>query len=169
LKLRRVAGFRSASIAAFARQSLDPACAVISDGLACFAAVKDAGHHVGRRHQSDLVPESGGLTCQVVCPRAGLHSHQTWTQPPEERQNLRPPELPAQNNSPVAIDAMHLKDGPGQIEADGDRLIRGWLPSNGLLRSPSLAHRDAVRWGPSTPSMADKVSLSQIPRVQAPL
>ena len=43
LKLRRVAGFRSASIAAFAKQSLDPACAVISDGLACFAAVTGAG------------------------------------------------------------------------------------------------------------------------------
>jgi hypothetical protein len=43
LKLRRVAGFRSASIAAFARQSLDPACAVVSDGLACFNAVTGAG------------------------------------------------------------------------------------------------------------------------------
>ena len=43
LKLRRVAGFRSASIADFARQSLDPACAVISDGLACFAAVTSVG------------------------------------------------------------------------------------------------------------------------------
>jgi hypothetical protein len=43
LKLRRVAGFRSASIAAFAEQSLDPAYAVVSDGLACFAAVTGAG------------------------------------------------------------------------------------------------------------------------------
>jgi len=43
LKLRRVAGFRSTSIAAFARQSLDPACAFVSDGLACFAAVTAAG------------------------------------------------------------------------------------------------------------------------------
>ena len=43
MKLRRVVGFRNASIAAFAKQSLGPACAVVSDGLACFAAVKDAG------------------------------------------------------------------------------------------------------------------------------
>jgi transposase-like protein len=43
LKLRRVAGFRSASIAAFAKRSLDPACAIVSDGLACFNAVTDAG------------------------------------------------------------------------------------------------------------------------------
>ena len=43
LKLRRVAGFRSASITTFAKQSLDPASAVVSDGLACFAAVTGAG------------------------------------------------------------------------------------------------------------------------------
>jgi ribosomal protein L37AE/L43A len=43
LKLRRVAGFRNTAIAAFARQALDPACTVVSDGLACFAAVTDAG------------------------------------------------------------------------------------------------------------------------------
>jgi transposase-like protein len=43
MQLRRVVGFRNASIAAFAKQSLGPACAVVSDGLACFAAVKDAG------------------------------------------------------------------------------------------------------------------------------
>ena len=42
LKLRRVAGFRSASIAAFAKQSFDATCAVVSDGLACFAAVTAA-------------------------------------------------------------------------------------------------------------------------------
>ena len=34
LKLRRVAGFRSAAITAFAKQSLDPSSNVVSDGLA---------------------------------------------------------------------------------------------------------------------------------------
>jgi transposase-like protein len=43
LKLRRVTGFRSTSIKAFAKQSLDPASTVVSDGLACFAAVTGAG------------------------------------------------------------------------------------------------------------------------------
>lgn len=43
LKLRRLAGFRSDSIAAFAKRGLEPTCAVVSDGLACFAAVTDAG------------------------------------------------------------------------------------------------------------------------------
>ena len=43
LKLRRVASFCNHSISIFAKCSLDPACAVVSDGLACFGAVADAG------------------------------------------------------------------------------------------------------------------------------
>ncbi len=43
LKLRRVVGFRSASITAFAKQGLEHASAVVSDGLACFSAVTGAG------------------------------------------------------------------------------------------------------------------------------
>jgi len=43
LKLRRVAAFCSQAISTFAKRSLDPNCEVISDGLACFGAVTDAG------------------------------------------------------------------------------------------------------------------------------
>jgi transposase-like protein len=43
MKLRRVAGFSGSSISAFARRSLDPDCAVVSDGLHCFTSVTDAG------------------------------------------------------------------------------------------------------------------------------
>ena len=43
LKLRRVTGFCSRAISGFAKRSLEPACEVVSDGLACFAAVTDAG------------------------------------------------------------------------------------------------------------------------------
>ena len=43
LKLRRVASFCTRSIAMFAKRSLDPACQVVSDGLACFGGVTDAG------------------------------------------------------------------------------------------------------------------------------
>lgn len=44
LKLRRVAGFTGqAAISRFALRSLDPSCAVVSDGLACFGHVSDAG------------------------------------------------------------------------------------------------------------------------------
>ena len=43
LKLRRVTSFCAASIAGFAKRSLDPDCAVVSDGLQCFASVTYAG------------------------------------------------------------------------------------------------------------------------------
>jgi hypothetical protein len=35
LKLRRVASFYNGAISGFAKRSLDPACEIVSDGLAC--------------------------------------------------------------------------------------------------------------------------------------
>ena len=43
LKLRRVASFCNHAISIFAKRSLDPACEVVSDDLACFGAVAKAG------------------------------------------------------------------------------------------------------------------------------
>ena len=43
LKLRRVTSFCSHSMAAFAKTSLAPGCAVVSDGLRCFGGVAEAG------------------------------------------------------------------------------------------------------------------------------
>ena len=43
LKLRRVTGFSGSSISAFAKRSLGPDCAVVTDGLRCFTSVTDAG------------------------------------------------------------------------------------------------------------------------------
>ncbi len=43
IKLRRVKSFCSHSLAAFAKASLEPSCAVVSDGLRCFAGVVEAG------------------------------------------------------------------------------------------------------------------------------
>jgi hypothetical protein len=43
LKLRRVVSFCNDAISGFAKRSLDPKCEVVSDGLACFGAVTDAG------------------------------------------------------------------------------------------------------------------------------
>jgi ribosomal protein L37AE/L43A len=43
LKLRRVTSFCNHAVSAFAKRSLDPNCTVVSDGLACFGAVADAG------------------------------------------------------------------------------------------------------------------------------
>jgi hypothetical protein len=43
LKLRRVTSFCNHALSTFAKRSLDPTCEVVSDGLACFSAVADAG------------------------------------------------------------------------------------------------------------------------------
>ena len=43
LKLRRVSSFCTHALSGFARRSLDPGCEVVSDGLACFGAVTEAG------------------------------------------------------------------------------------------------------------------------------
>ena len=43
LKLRRVTSFCNHALSAFAKRGLDPKCEVVSDGLACFGAVTDAG------------------------------------------------------------------------------------------------------------------------------
>src|SRR6201996_4540612 len=43
LKLRRVTSFCNHAISGFAKRSLDPSCEVVSDGLACFGAVAQAG------------------------------------------------------------------------------------------------------------------------------
>jgi hypothetical protein len=61
VKLTPVSGFTSKAIADWAKANLTPGCAVISDGLACFAAVIEAGceHQaiiVGGRKSKD-VPE----------------------------------------------------------------------------------------------------------------
>ena len=43
LRLRRVSSFCAHALSGFARRSLDPGCEVVSDGLACFGAVTEAG------------------------------------------------------------------------------------------------------------------------------
>jgi hypothetical protein len=58
-KLTPVSGFTSEAISQWAQSNLTPGTAVHSDGLGCFAAVKDAGcdHHVevvGQRKPRDL-------------------------------------------------------------------------------------------------------------------
>lgn len=59
VKVTPVPAFTSEAISTWARANLMPGCAVLSDGLACFAAVTEAGcaHHVevvGQRKPRDL-------------------------------------------------------------------------------------------------------------------
>ena len=61
LKLRRINGFRRKEVEKLARRSLDPGSNVVSDGLACFRGVTDAGctHqpiHTGSGRKAALAP-----------------------------------------------------------------------------------------------------------------
>ena len=61
LKLRRVASFCSHALAGFAKRSLDPNCEGISDGLACFGAVKEAGC----KHEMIKIGSAGPAAARV--------------------------------------------------------------------------------------------------------
>ncbi len=69
IKMAPVPGFTRQAIADWAQSDLSPNCLVISDGLACFAGVTDAGcqHQaviVGTRKPKDL-PEFGWINTIV--------------------------------------------------------------------------------------------------------
>jgi len=58
-KITPVTGFSSEALGAWARENLDPGCAVLSDGLACFRSVTTAGCSyeaivTGGKHPNDL-------------------------------------------------------------------------------------------------------------------
>src|SRR5262245_12994694 len=88
----------------------------------------DVRLHVLRRHQSHLMPKRAQLPRPVVRRRAGLQANQTGRQSTEERQNLRTPNLLAQNRRSLCIDPMHLKNMLRQVQPDRSNLAHGWLP-----------------------------------------
>src|SRR3954466_6160690 len=69
LKLRRVASFCNHALAGVAKRSLDPNCEVVSDGLACFGAVKEAGC----KHQVIKTGSGPAVRIQVGQHRARQH------------------------------------------------------------------------------------------------
>jgi hypothetical protein len=58
---------------------------------------------------------------------AGLHRDNAGREPLEERKQIRPPQPAPQHRATLGIDAVDLKDGLGEIEAD-DGDSHGWLP-----------------------------------------
>jgi hypothetical protein len=59
---------------------------------------------------------------------AGLHADQAGRQTGEEGDHPAAAETSPEDDVTYRIDAMHLEDMLGQIEADGRKLHRGWLP-----------------------------------------
>ena len=50
---------------------------------------------------------------------AGLHRDNAGREPLEEREQIRPPQAAPQHRATFGIDAVDLKDGLGEIKADG--------------------------------------------------
>ncbi len=80
----------------------------------------------------------------MVRARAGFYPHQARPETFEEPKNLRAPQLAANDDPPLRVDAVNLEYTLRQIEADDDRLVHGWLPSAECFAAPTLAHRDAA-------------------------
>src|SRR5262245_64314758 len=74
------------------------------------------------------MPKRAQLPPPVVRRRARLQANQTGRQSTEERQNLRTPNLLAQNRRSLCIDPMHLKNMLRQVQPDRSNLAHGWLP-----------------------------------------
>jgi hypothetical protein len=99
------------------------------------------------RDQPRVMAELGDLARPVMRRRAPLHPDQAARHFGKERRNLPPAHRATQRHCPIASTPCTLKHGFGQIQPNRCNLLRGWLPSVGVVDNPILAHR--CREGPS--------------------
>jgi hypothetical protein len=100
--------------------------------------------------------ESLKLSCPMMRRRTGLKADQTWLKPPEQRQKLIAPYLPAKDGLPLSIDPMNLENVLGDVEADrGNLHLDGPFPLM-VTDSTILAHCDAVGSGAVHPITAER-------------
>src|SRR6056297_3901661 len=85
--------------------------------------------HVRGRHDPHLVAERLKLARPVMRAGACFHADETRLEAFEKLQDLTAAQLAPEDHHAVRVDAVDLKDGLGQIDADGGRLFHGWLPS----------------------------------------
>jgi hypothetical protein len=82
----------------------------------------DIGLHVLGRHQPYIMTEPCELARPVVGRRTRFHADQTGREFGKEGQHLCASQRPVEGHLVVAVDAVHLKDVFGKIDADGDNL-----------------------------------------------
>jgi hypothetical protein len=83
----------------------------------------DVGLHVGWRHQAHEMAESLEFARPIVRRGASLHANQAWWQLLEERQEVAPLQLPADDHLTSGINSVNLEDRLGNVETDcRDRL-----------------------------------------------
>src|SRR6056297_1919798 len=79
----------------------------------------------------------------VMRARTGFHADEAGWLALKELQHLAAPKLAAQQNPPVRINAVQLKNRFRQIDPDCSNVVHGWLPFLAVFTAPNMAHRDA--------------------------
>ena len=88
---------------------------------------------------------------------ASLHADQAWLEFTQKSENSATPQLLLQNNGPSRVHTVQLENRLGEINPECcNRHVNGSFPLL-VSNSTNMAHRDAVRVEPSTPS--DKCDL----------
>jgi hypothetical protein len=102
-----------------------------------------------RWDQSRVVTEGDQFPRPVMRARAGLHRYDTRCEPPEEREQVLPPQPALQHRAAFGVDAVDLKHGLGEIKADGGD-GHGELPigCKTALHSSNIAAEavHAIKW-----------------------
>jgi hypothetical protein len=124
LKLRRVTSFCGHAISGFAKSSLGPDCAVVSDGLQCIASVTDA-RMLASGHQDRLGPQAARTPAfkrvntasgqHQVCDCRNLLLHQQQacaTLPRRVRIPLQPAIRSRSHDSTLIAAAIEVPHGP---------------------------------------------------------
>ena len=84
--------------------------------------------------------------------RAGFHPNQARVKLAQEIKHGTPSQLLLQDDDPIGVNAVKLKDGLGQIDPQCSNLHVGDSFPLLVYDNTSMAHRDAVGVEPSTPS-----------------
>src|SRR5262245_38028946 len=116
----------------------------------------DVGLHVGRWHQSHGVAKCPQLARPMMRRGASLDADQAGRQLLEERQDVAPLQLMAEDHLAGSINAMYLEHRLGDVETDcRDRLHEWLLRIVGALTAPTSMALTCRVEEPSTASNAD--------------
>src|SRR3990170_2412019 len=102
----------------------------LTDGLGVSGIVLlplDVGLHIGRRHQAHGMPERLELARPMMRRGAGLDTNEAWRQLLEERQDVAPLQLTADEHLAFRVDAVHLKNRLCDVETDCRDRLHDWL------------------------------------------
>jgi hypothetical protein len=97
--------------------------------------------HVSQRDQPNGMPELADLARPVMRAAAGLHGHRAEPLTCQERENLMPLKLLAEQDRSGCISSVHLEHVLRQVQADCANLTHGRLPQVVLINASTLAHQ----------------------------